>query len=226
MRRITTLLVDDNLLLRASLSRVFAAFDEVELVGEAGDGTEAVAKVRELQPDVVLMDIRMPHCDGIEATRLIAAEFHRVRVVMLTVSEEETDLFEAIKSGACGYLLKDLRPEYLVERIVAVHNGESPVSPCMADRILSEFIRQSHCQATSRARQVELTERETEVLKLVSLGATNKEIAAQLCIALGTVKNHLHNILEKLHLRNRSQIAAYARIEHYVGPEGNTHPLM
>jgi DNA-binding NarL/FixJ family response regulator len=159
----------------------------------------------------------MPICDGIEATRQIKAELPETKVIMLTVSEEEEDLFEAISSGAHGYLLKNLRPEELFERLEGALRGEAVIAAPMAQRILDAFVQQAHRKAELGQEEVELSPREREVLELVSLGATNKEIANQLYISVGTVKNHIHNILEKLHLKNRAQMAAYARMRRVAG---------
>lgn len=208
MEPLRVLLVDDHVLFRKGLASLMASRPEVQVVGEAADGMEALEKTRELRPELVLMDINMPGHNGLWATRLIKQEMPRVRIVMLTVSDEEEDLFEAIKSGAQGYLLKNLRPESLFELLKGVSKGESPVSPVVAAKILKEFKRQVH-EAPVPSPGVALTSREREVLQLVASGASNKEIAAHLHITEGTVKNHLHNVLEKLHLENRVQAAAY-----------------
>ena len=168
-----------------------------------------------MKPDIILMDIHMPNCDGIKATRLIKAELPNVRIVMLTVSDEDEDLFEAIKGGAQGYLLKNLRPEALFDMLRGTMQGEAPISPVMATKILGEF-----AQRTKKTEGVvptaALTGREREILALVVNGISNKEIAGRLFITEGTVKNHLHNILEKLHLENRVQAATYALREGIV----------
>jgi two-component system NarL family response regulator len=155
------------------------------------------------------MDIHMPVCGGVEATRLIKAEHPEVKVVILTVSDDDDDLFEAIKAGAEGYLLKDLRPEELIQMLRSVAADEAPVSPAIASKLLGEFRRRPRDEA-SQPSGPELTSREREVLQLVAEGLSNAEIGLKLCVVEGTVKNHLHNILEKLHLHNRVQAAAYA----------------
>lgn len=213
----TFLLVDDDVLLRASLAKLIGLWRKDVTIAEAANGQEALAKARQLRPQVILMDIRMPICDGIEATRLIKAELPDTKVIMLTVSEEEDDLFEAIRSGAHGYLLKDLRPEELFERLEGALQGEAVIAAPMAQRILHAFVQQAHRVSELGESEGELSPREQEVLALVSQGATNKEIADRLFISIGTVKNHIHNILEKLHLRNRAQIAAYARMRKVTG---------
>ncbi len=189
----------------------------MEVVGEASDGSQAVAVARSVAPDVVLMDIHMPVCNGVEATRLIKAEHPEIKVVALTVSDEDQDLFDAIKSGAEGYLLKDLRPEELFDLIRGVLRGETPISPAVAGKLLSEF-RRRPWRDPSQTAGWDLTARELGVLQLVTEGLSNAEIAARLYIVEGTVKNHLHNILEKLHLDNRLQAATYAIREGLVEP--------
>jgi DNA-binding NarL/FixJ family response regulator len=190
------------------------------VVGEAGDGQEALERARELQPDLILMDINMPGVNGLEATRLIKAELPEIRLVMLTVSEHEEDLYEAIRSGAQGYLLKNLRPEALFEMLKDAVRGEAPISPGIAAKILQELGRtrgRERDQAASEASP--LTVRERQILGLVVDGASNRDIAQQLRITEGTVKNHLHHILEKLHLQNRVQVTAYALRRGLVPPK-------
>lgn len=209
MSRMRVLLVDDQILFRKGLRALLASEDDMEVVSEAANGREALDKVKAFRPDVVLMDINMPVCDGIEATRLLKAEHPEIKVVILTVSDEDDDLFEAIKAGAEGYLLKNLRPEELTQMLRSVMANESPVSPAIASKLLGEFRRRPrHDEAPTAG--AELTSREREVLQLVADGMSNAEIGLRLCVVEGTVKNHLHNILEKLHLQNRVQAAAYA----------------
>jgi len=211
------LLADDNVLLRSALAKLLPNWGRGRVVGEACNGTEAIERARQLRPDLVLMDIRMPECDGIEATRVIKSEMPETKVIVLTVSEEEDDLFEAIRAGAHGYLLKNMRPDELFGMLDGAVAGEAVVSPEMAKKILNAFVDQVHRTATSSEPDVELTVREREVLELASSGATNKEIAAQLYISVGTVKNHIHRILDKLHLKNRAQMAAYIRMRRVSG---------
>ena len=213
----TFLLADDDTLLRASIAKLIALSRPGATIAEAADGQEALAKARQLHPQVILMDVRMPVCDGIEATRQIKAELPETKVIMLTVSDDEDDLFEAISSGAHGYLLKDMRPEDLLERLDGALRGEAVIAPAMAQRILRAFVEQAHRRSEAGDSEQQLSPREREVLALVSRGDTNKEIADGLVISVGTVKNHIHNILDKLHLRNRAQIAAYARMEKLTG---------
>lgn len=214
---IRMILVDDQLLFRRGLRALFEEEEGFEIVGEANNGREAIDLARETRPDAILMDINMPICNGVEATRIIKAEQPDVKVVALTVSDDDDDLFEAIKAGAQGYLLKDLRPEELFEMIRAVMRGETPISPAIAGKLLNEFRRRPWHEPSETAGW-DLTARELEVLQLVAEGLGNAEIAARLFIVEGTVKNHLHNILEKLHLENRVQAAAYAIREGLVEP--------
>jgi len=207
----TFLLVDDNILLRGSLAKLIGLWKKGVTIEEASDGEEALEKARRLHPAVILMDIRMPGCDGIEATRRIKAEFPQTKIIILTVSEDEEDLFDAIRSGAHGYLLKNIRPEELFAMLDGALRGEAVIAPSMAQRIFQAFVSQAHRRAEIGDVQAELSPREIEVLELASEGVTNKDIADRLYISVGTVKNHIHNILEKLHLKNRAQIAAYNR---------------
>jgi DNA-binding NarL/FixJ family response regulator len=211
MTPIRLLLVDDHALVRKGLAALLAADSAFCVVGEARDGGEAIKKTAELKPDLVLMDINMPGMGGIEATRRISKAVPSTKVVILTISEEDQDLFDAIKSGASGYLLKKVQPEELSSMLKGVLRGEAPISRLTAGRILAEFAVREH-RPGSRADvwEEELSRRETEVLRLVVEGLTNKEIGVKLGVEPTTVKNHLKNILGKLHLRNRVQAAAFA----------------
>ncbi len=204
------LLVDDHILFRTGVKAVLTSRAGVEVVAEAGDGLEAVALAREKMPDVILMDITMPRCDGLEATRRIKREMPYVKVFMLTVSEEDGHLFEAIKSGAQGYLIKDLKAHQLLDALEGVARGEAAFSGVIAAKILKEFERSDQVTGEKVETVEPLTQRETEVLRLVVEGKSNQEIAESLVISESTVKNHLRNILGKLHLRNRIQAAVYA----------------
>lgn len=210
MNPIKVLLVDDHVLFRKGIASMMASQADFEVAGEADDGFRAVERVRELMPDIILMDVRMPECDGLQATRLIKEEFPYTKIVMLTVSDDEQALFDAIKWGAVGYLLKNLDPEELFDYLRGVYRGEAAISRCTARKILSEFGRQAQRDPARPGDRNILTDREKEVLQLVITGATNKEIASALFISENTVKNHLCNILDKLHLQNRIQAAAYA----------------
>jgi len=203
MEPLRILLVDDHVLFRKGLAALMVPRQDVEVVGEAGDGREGIVLARETVPDVILMDIHMPECDGLEATEIIKREMPHVRIVMLTISDDDQDLFTAIKNGADGYLLKDLEPQQLFDMLEGLRRGQAPISGVLAARVLKEFRQPAGMRD-------ELTPRETEVLEWVAKGATNKEIAQALNITENTVKIHLRNILEKLHLRNRIQAAVYA----------------
>lgn len=203
------LLVDDHVLFRKGMARLIDSQPDFEVVAEAEDGHQAVQYAKRFKPDLILMDVHMPGCDGHEATRLIQKDWPEAKIVMLTVSDDDQDLFTAIRSGALGYLVKKIEPEELFARLRGVSQGEAPLSRVMASRILQEFARVG-TEAPPPDSTRSLTPREREVLQLVTKGMTNKEIGAQLHIAENTVKNHLRNILEKLHLQNRAQAAAYA----------------
>ncbi len=204
------LLADDHVLFRKGLTALIAARHDMQVVGEASDGLQAIALARETKPDVVLLDINMPKCSGLEAIPSILRDVPQVRIVMLTVSEEDNDLFTAIKNGAYGYLLKDLEPQLLFDMLEGVRRGEAPVAGVMAAKILHEFRQMDKSTAPPQESPDQLTARESEVLKLVANGATNREIATALSISENTVKVHLRNILEKLHLQNRIQATVYA----------------
>jgi two-component system, NarL family, nitrate/nitrite response regulator NarL len=204
------LLVDDHVLFRKGIAALLAARQDLQVVGEAGDGFEAIEKAREIVPDVILMDINMPKCDGLEAIRQIKREMPLMTIVMLTVSEDDKHLFEAIKSGAQGYLLKNLEPYQLYNLLENISKGESPLSGAIAAKILKEFTRPNPGASKGPEILDELTNRETMILQLVVEGKSNVEIASALVISENTVKIHVRNILEKLHLQNRIQAAVYA----------------
>jgi len=208
MEPIRVLIVDDHALWRRGVVTLLAQQEGMEVVGEASDGDEALERARELMPDVVLMDIKMPRMDGLTAARRLKEEMPYVRIVMLTVSETDEDLFEAIKVGAQGYLLKNLQADEFFDLLSGVERGEAPISRSLAGRILEEFARRRG--GRPRDEEEELTEREQEVLRAVSGGASNREVAAALRISENTVKFHMKNILDKLHLRNRAEVVAYA----------------
>jgi DNA-binding NarL/FixJ family response regulator len=210
---IRALIVDDHALFRRGLEMVLAAEDDIELVGEASDGTEAVQKAGESLPDVVLMDIRMPKSSGIEACRAMKAVAPSSKIVMLTISDEEEDLFEAIRAGASGYLLKDIPLDEVADVVRAVHGGQSLINPSMAAKLLTEFAALNKRDQEERAEQVpppKLTDREMQVLKLVAKGMNNRDIAKELFISENTVKNHVRNILEKLQIHSRMEAVMIA----------------
>jgi DNA-binding NarL/FixJ family response regulator len=207
------LLADDHLLFRKGLARLLDAQPDFEVVGEAAHGMEAVEQTRRLNPDLVLMDVRMPDCDGIEATRRIKSDQPRVRVVMLTVSDDEQDLAAAVHNGADGYLLKDLMPDALFAHLRGLMSGGTPMSKAMTGKLFRQ-LKQRH-QPTGRTMAQptttgSLSRREGEVLALIVGGNSNREIAEKLGIAHNTAKNHLRSILAKLGVSNRVQAAVYA----------------
>jgi len=210
---IRALIVDDHALFRRGLEMVLDAEDDIEVVGEASDGTEAVEKAGESLPDVVLMDIRMPRSSGIEACRAMKEVAPSAKIVMLTISDEEEDLFEAIRAGASGYLLKDIPLDEVAEVVRAVHGGQSLINPSMAAKLLTEFAALARRDGEDRAREVpapRLTDREIQVLKLVARGMNNRDIAKELFISENTVKNHVRNILEKLQIHSRMEAVMIA----------------
>jgi DNA-binding NarL/FixJ family response regulator len=210
---IRALIVDDHALFRRGLEMVLAAEDDIELVGEASDGAEAVEKAAESLPDVVLMDIRMPKSSGIEACRAMKEAAPSSKIVMLTISDEEEDLFEAIRAGASGYLLKDIPLDEVADVVRAVHGGQSLINPSMARKLLTEFATLAKRDDEERAQQVpapKLTDREMQVLKLVARGMNNRDIAKELFISENTVKNHVRNILEKLQIHSRMEAVMIA----------------
>lgn len=216
MDRLRILLVDDHDLFRKGIARLIDSQPDFQVVGEGRDGREALEQARRLQPEVILMDIEMPNWNGTEATRRIKTEMPQVHVVMLTVSDDDQDLFAAIRAGASGYLLKSVKPEELFRRLRGVPRGEAAISPLLATKILREFARLDQTKRVPGAVEG-LSPRETEVLALVTEGLINREIGEHLHIAENTVKNHLRNILDKLHLNNRAQAAAFA-VRHGLVP--------
>ncbi len=207
------LLADDHALFRDGVASLLRAWGH-DVVGQASDGREAVELAQTLSPELVLMDVRMPNLSGLEATAAIRLEKPEVPIVMLTVSEDEDDLFTAIKAGAQGYLLKNLESAELRSMIEAVARGEAAISPATAARIIDEFLRPS--PPVGPADRERLTDREVDVLRLVTAGLRNKEIAAELSISENTVKFHLRNILEKLRAQSRAEVVARAMREGLV----------
>ncbi|MBW3589624.1 MAG: response regulator transcription factor [Actinobacteria bacterium] len=208
---IRVMIVDDHALFRRGLQMVLEAEEGIEVVGEAGDGQEAIQKAEEAMPDVVLMDVRMPKRSGIEATTALKEVLPNVKILMLTISDEEADLYEAIKAGASGYLLKEISIEEVANAVRAVEAGQSLISPSMASKLLTEFatmVKKTDDRQPLPAPR--LTERELQVLKLVAQGLNNRDIAKDLFISENTVKNHVRNILEKLHLHSRMEAVVYA----------------
>ena len=203
---IRVLIVDDHAIVRKGLRALLRNLPDIEVVGEAEDGWEAIAAVEKLDPDVVLMDLLMPELDGIEATRRIMDDQPDTRILVLTSFAGEDAIFPAIKAGALGYHLKDSSPEELVQAIRQVHRGESSLHPLIARKVLQELSRPSGDPPTPDP----LTPREVQVLRLVAQGKSNHEIADELVISETTVRTHVSNILSKLHLASRTQAALYA----------------
>ncbi len=213
MDPIKVLIVDDHALFRRGIISVLAGEENMEVVGEASDGLEAIEKAKETHPDIIVMDLNMPRFSGLDATQALQSEMPQVSVLMLTISDSEADLFSAMKFGARGYMLKEATPEELVYAISYVAKGGVLVSPLMATKLLNEFKSMgigAKIGTSEEGAPSELSLREMEALKLVAQGLTNKEIADSLYISENTVKTHLRNIMEKLHLTNRSQAVAYA----------------
>lgn len=209
---IRVMVVDDHALFRRGMELVLAQEPGMSVVGEASDGAEAVEKARALTPDIVLMDVRMPRRSGLEACRTIHESVPSAKIIMLTISDEEADLYEAIKAGATGYLLKEISIEEVADAIRAVQGGQSLISPSMASKLLTEFatMARKDVEAPPPVPTPRLTDREMEVLTLVAKGMANKDIARQLFISENTVKNHVRNMLEKLQLHSRMEAVVYA----------------
>jgi len=217
--KMRVLVVDDHRLITEGLSNLLSAHG-IEVLGVASDGVEALALAQELCPDVILMDIRMPRCDGLLATRQIKALCPEIKILMLTTSAEDQDFFESIKSGASGYLLKSIPGDAFIEALRGLEQGTPPFSPGLANRLLIEFTKLSGREdglppPASRPGENEklanrLTERQTQVLRLVAEGLTYREVGERLSLSERTVRFHMTEIISRLHLQNRSQVLAYA----------------
>lgn len=206
---IKILIADDHFLFREGLARILNDAPEMRVVATVASGEDALVRAGEFKPEVVLMDVNMPGIGGVEATRRLREHHPQMQVLMLTVSEKEEDLFAAIRAGARGYLLKNMNTAQVVAAIEHVHAGEAIIAPTMAVKLLTEFATRAP-HIASAANTEELSEREREVLQLVARGMSNKEIAAQLALSPHTIKAHLRSILDKLHLRSRTEAAAWA----------------
>jgi DNA-binding NarL/FixJ family response regulator len=217
---IRAVIADDQMMVREGFSVLLNAQRDIEVVGEAVDGQEAVEKVTALQPDVVLMDIRMPVLNGIEATRQIVRDELPTRVLVLTTFDLDEYVYEALRAGASGFLLKDSSARELTDAVRIVASGDALLAPSITKRLIGEFSRLGAPRGPSRARLDDLTERETEVLALVAQGLSNAEIAAHLVVAEQTVKTHIGRILVKLGLRDRTQAAVFAYEAGLVTPGG------
>lgn len=211
MERVRILLADDHALFREGLAGIISAQPDMQVVGEANDGLEAFVKAQELNPELILMDVQMPGMDGLEAARQIKQILPETIIVMLTVRDDDEKLFEALKNGAQGYLLKEIRSQSMVEMLRGALRGEAALSPNLAGRVLSEFRRLSKGGIPEKEDDGGLTDREQQVLVQASRGATDKEIAAALNISLNTVKTHIRSILSKLHVRTRREAARAAQ---------------
>lgn len=213
MPKSSILLADDHQLFREGLASLLNAQSDLKVVGQAGDGLEALTFARDFHPDLIVMDISMPVCDGLEATRLVHERFPETKILILTVHEEEEKLFEAIRAGACGYLLKSTDSEGFLVGVRGALQGEAHLPPRLAANLLEEFARleqEAKPFGMSEEAFPELTSREQDVLHLIAKRATDKEIATQLSISIHTVKTHVRNILSKLHLSNRRQAGRLA----------------
>ena len=210
MDQMRILLVDDHVLFRKGIATILNSQPDITIVGEANDGIEAFEMAQKTRPDLILLDVNMPHRDGIETVKILKKEMPQVQIVMLTVSDDDNDLFQAIKYGAKGYLLKNLEPQELFKMVNGIRHSEAPISGAMASKILREFRQPEHNKDKDSSEVSKLSPREIEVLEQVVNGASNKEIAEMLHITENTVKIHLRNILEKLHVQNRIQAAVHA----------------
>ena len=214
MSKIRTLLADDHRLFREGLINILDTQPDFVVVGEAGDGLEAAVMAHKLKPDLILMDVGMPVCDGLEATQKIKHEMPDVTIVMLTVRDENEKLFEAIRNGAQGYLLKSITSREMLSLLRGAVRGEAAITPTLGGRMLEEFRRVSQKTVNLPERdEVSLTAREQEILCLVAEGASNKEIAQKLSVSIHTIKSHMRKILAKLHLEKRQEAASYAKRE-------------
>jgi DNA-binding NarL/FixJ family response regulator len=230
MSKVRVLLADDHHLFREGLASILNAQPDFEVVGEARDGLEAVVKARQLVPDLILMDVGMPGCDGLEATQRIRSELADVAIVMLTIRDENEKLFEAIRNGAQGYLLKSIRSVEMLNLLRGALRGDAAITPSLGGRMLQEFRRVSQQALEHPAGEYPagesavLTARERDVLSLVAEGATNQEIAETLHVSVHTVKSHMRKILAKLHLDRRHEAASYALREGLISPSDRHSP--
>jgi DNA-binding NarL/FixJ family response regulator len=215
---IRVLLADDQALVRDGFRMILAAQDDMEVVGEASDGDEAVAATRELEPDVVLMDIRMPGTDGLEATRLLLGDATETRVLILTTFDHDEYVYEAFRAGASGFLLKDVPRSQLITAVRTVAAGDQLLAPAITRRLIEEFVRRPPAAQALPGELAALTQRELEVLRHLARGASNAEIAETLVLSEATIKTHVAHVLQKLDLRDRVQAVVYAYESGLVRP--------
>jgi DNA-binding NarL/FixJ family response regulator len=215
---IRVLIADDQALVRGGFRLILDAQQDIEVVGEANDGREALAQARELAPDVVLMDIRMPEVDGLEATRRLLGGDGDCRVLILTTFDLDEYVYEAMKAGASGFLIKDVRPEQLADAVRVVSSGEALLAPVITRRLIEQFVSRPRPSPGAPSQLEELSERELEVLKLIARGCSNDEIAVELFVTRATVKTHVTHILNKLRLRDRVQAVVLAYESGLVQP--------
>ena len=213
MLEIKLLIADDHSLIREGITKILSLEPKITVVGEAADGEEAIARVSELHPDIILMDLNMPRLSGIEATKQIINLYPEVKIIALTVHDEDERIFEVIKAGVSGYILKDVDPDSLIQTILSVHAGETVIHPTITSRLLGEFSRLTAVAKAAEEREAItdlLTHREMEILKHIAQGKSNKEIADALYISEKTVKNHISNIFRKIQVEDRTQAALFA----------------
>ncbi|MFZ3171750.1 MAG: response regulator transcription factor [Carboxydocellales bacterium] len=213
MPEIKLLIADDHSLIREGITKILSLEPRITVVGEAADGEEAIARVSELHPDIILMDLNMPRLSGIEATKQIIKLYPEVKIIALTVHDEDERIFEVIKAGVSGYILKDVDPDSLIQTILSVYAGETVIHPTITSRLLSEFSRLTAVAKAAEEREAItdlLTHREMEILKHIAQGKSNKEIADALYISEKTVKNHISNIFRKIQVEDRTQAALFA----------------
>jgi two-component system, NarL family, nitrate/nitrite response regulator NarL len=218
--KIRVLLVDDHALFRSGVKTLLERHEDFAVVDEAGDGLEGIKRARSLKPDVVLLDLHMPGISGLEALRAMTEEMPGIRVLMLTVSEDAHDLMEALRAGACGYLLKNIEMDALLDSIRRAARGDSVVSPQMTAKLI-QGVREEPRAAARVAERDRFSPRERDILACLAKGGSNKEIARELDLAESTVKIHVQNIFKKLHMTSRVQVALYAA-EHGYGPQGRS----
>ena len=210
MKKIKVVIADDHTIVRKGLCAILESEDDMEVVGEAEDGREAIKKVEEFQPDVVLLDITMPILNGLEVTRQLRRRYPKLKILILTMHDNEEYVFETLRAGASGYLVKRTAPDELISAIKAVYREGSFLSPAISKRVIDEYLRTGPKKVKEDEEYGKLTEREREVLQLIAEGHANREIAELLHISIKTVESHRSHLMEKLHLRNIAELTQYA----------------